>query len=296
VICTGRRNPSATDAFVGLDTALVAGTVTQAVMRYEETDSRLGWNGQFAEGYSPAYSAGRHVYSGPSWGAMAVSFVGTRMDWVAVRGPQYGIASVTVDSGAPGNIDLYSPGIQTRQVVYSTGELPYGQHTVVVSWTGTKNAAATGTHISHDAFDIGGDIIQAPVPAPPLVTAPFNYPWARYIVVDKSDLRLYLVENGAIVVSYPVAVGKASTPTPNAVWRVGAKYYTDVNSVYGPRKMRLFRQSGSSFVFSAYNMHGTNVDSSIGTYASHGCIRMHNYDVLVFFDMVPLGTMVVTRD
>ena len=77
---------------------------------------------------------------------------------------------------------------------------------------------------------------------------------------------------------------------------MGAKYYTDPTSVYGPRKMRLFRQSGGSYVYTAYAIHGTNVDSSIGTYASHGCIRMHNYDVIPFFDTVPLGTMVVTRN
>lgn len=292
---SGRKNASATDAYVGLDVALVAGSVRQATMRYEETDGRIGWAGQMSEAVSPAFSAGRYVWSGPSWGAVSVSFVGTGMDWIGVLGPQYGIAAVTVDGGSPGYVDLYSPTVQTQRVVYNTGELPYGLHTVTIGWCGRKNAASTGTYVSYDAFDVGGDIVQAAAPVQPAF-AEFNYPWNRYIVVDKSDLRLYYVVDGALVASYPCATGKPSTPTPSAIWRIGAKYYTDPGSVYGPRKMRLFRQQGSSYVYTAYGIHGTNNDASIGTYASHGCIRMHNYDVIPFFDMVPLGTMVVTRN
>lgn len=295
VVCSGRRNPAAGDSFIGLDAALVTGTITQAVMRYEETDGRLAGAGQLSESGSADVSGGRYIWAGPAWGAVSVSFVGTQLNWVAVTGPNYGVASVSIDGGAPGHLDLYSPVVQTRQVVYSTGELPYGQHTVAIGWTGTKNAASSGTYISYDAFDIGGDLVQAAPPAQPAFIT-FNYPWSRYIVVDKSDLRLYYVVDGALVASFPCATGRPSMPTPSAVWRIGAKYYTDPGSVYGPRKMRLFRQQGGSFVYTAYAIHGTDTDSSIGTYASHGCIRMHNYDVLPFFDMVPLGTMVVTRD
>lgn len=292
--CSGRKNAAATDSYVGLDAALPTGTLTQAVMRYEEIEPRLAWNGQLTAGEFAGLSGGRYVWAGPGWGASAVSFAGSRLDWVAVTGPQYGIASIMVDGAGPIYVDLYAPELRCQQVVWSTGALPSGQHTVVISWTGQKNGAASGTYISYDAYDIAGEPVQAPVPPQP-VTISFNYPWVRYIVVDKSDLRLYYVVNGALVKSYPCATGKPSTPTPNAIWRIDAKYYTDPTSVYGPRKMRLFRQSGSSYVFTAYAIHGTDTDSSVGTYASHGCIRMHNYDVLEFFDMVPLGTMVVTR-
>lgn len=293
VSVSGRKNAAATDTYIGLDVALVAGTVRQATMRYEDTDSRLAGNGQLSAAYSGEFSGGRQILAGPSWGAVSVSFVGTTLNWVSTLGPNYGIASISVDGGAPGYVDLYAPGLQPANTVYTTGELPYGPHTVTIGWTGRKNGASAGTYISYDAFDIGGDIVQATPPAQP-VFLEFNYPWNRYIVVDKSDLRLYYVVDGALVASYPVAVGKSSTQTPSAIWRIGAKYYS--SGVYGPRKMRLFRQQGNSFVYTAYNIHGTNNDASIGTYASHGCIRMHNYDVIPFFDMVPLGTMVVTRN
>src|SRR5215203_897459 len=45
-----------------------------------------------------------------------------------------------------------------------------------------------------------------------------------------------------------------------------------------------------------YAIHGTNRPGSIGTYASYGCIRMHNHDIADLFDRVSVGTpVVVTR-
>lgn len=293
---TGRRNLAATGTYIGVDAIDVSGYLTQAIVRAEDGDPRLGTNVPWNGWPSAALSGGGYAYTDAYGAVVNVAFVGTSLDWIARTGPEFGIMSVSLDGGPATEINLYTPDTRYQQSVYTTGELPFGLHTLRVARTGRANPASSGKYMNLDALDVAGVLVPAAIPEAPLVTAPFNYPWSRYIVVDKSDLRLYLVENGALVVSYPVAVGKASTPTPNAVWRIGAKYYTDVWSVYGPRKMRLFRQSGSSFVFTAYNMHGTNVDSSIGTYASHGCIRMHNYDVLVFFDMVPLGTMVVTRE
>ena len=125
----------------------------------------------------------------------------------------------------------------------------------------------------------------------------FTYPpkWSTCIVVIKSQLRLYWIRNDILVKSYPVATGRPSLPTPSGYWRIDMKYRTSPSSVFGPRKMRLFRLRGGSFVYTNYNLHGTNTESSIGTYASHGCIRMHNHDILELFPQVPLHTLVQTR-
>lgn len=122
-----------------------------------------------------------------------------------------------------------------------------------------------------------------------------DYPWPTCIIIDKSDFKLYWVRDGVLVKTYPIAIGKPGTPTPAAIWRIDAKYHTDPAGVYGPRKMRLFRQTSSGFTYTAYGIHGTNQEWVIGTMASHGCIRMYNRDVLELFPQVPLGTMVQTR-
>jgi len=122
------------------------------------------------------------------------------------------------------------------------------------------------------------------------------YPAATSIVIDKSDFRLYLVNDDVLVKSYPIAIGRLGMETPTRLWKINAKYYTDPNGIYGPRKMRLYAQTGSSWVYTAYNIHGTNEPWVIGTKASHGCIRLRNEDILDLFARVQLGTLVLTRE
>lgn len=122
-----------------------------------------------------------------------------------------------------------------------------------------------------------------------------DYPWPTCIIIDKSDFRLYWVRNGVLVKTYPIAIGKPGTPTPVGIWKVGMKHITSWGSVYGPRKLRLYRKTSSGFVYTAYAIHGTNEEWVIGTMASHGCIRMYNRDVLELYPQVPIGTMVQTR-
>ena len=43
---------------------------------------------------------------------------------------------------------------------------------------------------------------------------------------------------------------------------------------------------------SGYGIHGTNVPSSIGHNASHGCVRMRNHDVEELFALVGVGDQV----
>lgn len=127
-----------------------------------------------------------------------------------------------------------------------------------------------------------------------------SYPAKTSIVIDKSDFRLYWVKDDILIKAYPIAIGREGMETPPAMWKINAKYMTDPSSVYGPRKMRLFRRviSGDfvKYVYTAYGIHGTNQEWVIGTKASHGCIRMYNHDVLELYPQVPLGTLVQTRE
>jgi len=41
-----------------------------------------------------------------------------------------------------------------------------------------------------------------------------------------------------------------------------------------------------------YAIHGTNRPNSVGTYASYGCIRMYNQDVVDLYARVDVGTQV----
>ena len=63
---------------------------------------------------------------------------------------------MTLDGTNRGTVDLYSATTTWQQKVWGTGPLTSGPHTVTISCTGLKRAAAAGTDIDADAFDING--------------------------------------------------------------------------------------------------------------------------------------------
>jgi len=105
------------------------------------------------------------------------------------------------------------------------------------------------------------------------------------IYIDTINFTLTLNQNGNIVRSYPVAVGAPSTPTPLGDWRIIQKTMNP-GGAFGTRWMKI------NVPWGGYGIHGTDNPSSIGTAASHGCIRMYNEDVNELYDIVPLGTPV----
>ena len=121
------------------------------------------------------------------------------------------------------------------------------------------------------------------------------YPASTSIVIDKSEFRLYFVKGDVLIRTYKVGLGRPSMETPVALWKVGAKYHSNPAGAFGPRKMRLYRKSGSSYVFTHYLIHGTNEPWAVGIKASHGCMRLYNKDVLDLYPLVPTGTLVQTR-
>lgn len=122
-----------------------------------------------------------------------------------------------------------------------------------------------------------------------------TYPASTSIVIDKSEFRLYFVKGDVLIRSYKVGLGRPSMETPVGLWKVGVKYHSNPAGAFGPRKMRLYRKSGSSWVFTHYLIHGTNEPWAVGIKASHGCMRLYNRDVLDLYPLVPVGTLVQTR-
>ncbi len=112
----------------------------------------------------------------------------------------------------------------------------------------------------------------------------------------KNTLRYYT--NGSLCRSYSCATGASGTSTPQGKFQIFEKlknrpYYKlnipggAPNNPLGPRWMQ-FKSGG-------YAIHGTNTESSIGNNVSHGCVRMHNADVLELYDLVPIGTTVIVK-
>jgi len=119
------------------------------------------------------------------------------------------------------------------------------------------------------------------------------------IAIEKSTNQLYYYENGILQRTFPVATGRQQSYTPEGNFTVVTKmvnpYYVKANIPGGsPNNPLGYRWIGLSVGGgSVYGIHGTNVPSSIGTYASSGCVRMHNEDSYWLYDHTPIGTPVL---
>ena len=82
----------------------------------------------------------------------STGFSGTGIGLVSSLGPDRGIAQISLDGAVVATVDLYSPTLQTGQVVWSSGGLPAGAHTIKVTVLGTQNPASTGARVDVDAF------------------------------------------------------------------------------------------------------------------------------------------------
>ena len=103
------------------------------------------------------------------------------------------------------------------------------------------------------------------------------------IRIHTSARRLELYEGNHLIQSYPIAVGKAHTPTPHGKFTIVSKYMHPGGAL-GTRWLGLSLHG--------YGIHGNNNPASIGTAASKGCIRMHNRDVESLYEKINLGTTV----
>lgn len=127
------------------------------------------------------------------------------------------------------------------------------------------------------------------------------------IVILIGKRRLQLVRDGKVVRTYRIAVGQPAYPTPIGNYYVVNKesdptWTPPPDSAWakglgpippGPGNPLGTRWIGTSAP--AVGIHGTNAPSSIGTAASHGCIRMRIPDVEALYEEVSVGMPVQMR-
>jgi len=130
--------------------------------------------------------------------------------------------------------------------------------------------------------------------------------WAKnptVITVDHDAQTVRVFKDGDVVTTYKVAVGQPEFPTPrgrfavdrkerNPVWQVPDSDWA--GSIAGqtipggdPRNPLVARWVGIS---GPVGFHGTKDIGSLGSRASHGCVRMNPADVIDLYDRVEIGT------
>lgn len=128
------------------------------------------------------------------------------------------------------------------------------------------------------------------------------------ILVRRTQRKLYLYVHGKLARTYGVAVGTPGHPTPLGHWKIVQKRYLPtwynpgsdwaktMPATIAPGPSNPLGTRALNLNVSGIRIHGTTKDSSIGTAASHGCMRMHRADIEDLFGRVTVGTPVYIID
>ena len=122
---------------------------------------------------------------------VVVNFTGTGLTWIGKKGPQYGIASYSVDGGAPQTVDNYNSTAVSQNSNLTVSGLTSESHVLSISLLDRKNSASTGYWQTIDAFSVNGSPLTpsqgtlAGYNSPDLV---FTGKWGGGLVSDNSDL------------------------------------------------------------------------------------------------------------
>jgi lipoprotein-anchoring transpeptidase ErfK/SrfK len=148
--------------------------------------------------------------------------------------------------------------------------------------------------------------VEAPVRTlqPEVATAALG----QSIVVDLSENRLYLYEGLKPVRDYAVATAAPGYETPVGTWKVVDKrenptWYNPALDTWGAELPRVIPPGpgnplGTRALYlnaPGIRIHGTYNSPSIGTYASHGCIRMLISESEELFQLVGTGARVIIK-
>jgi lipoprotein-anchoring transpeptidase ErfK/SrfK len=147
--------------------------------------------------------------------------------------------------------------------------------------------------------------IKTSVVQPKVSTSQLAKKYPTVIIVSRSSFKLTLYKNLKVKKTYGIAVGQVGLETPAGLYHIQNKAENPAwhvpNSAWAgdlagqvipagdPGNPIKARWMG---IFDGAGIHGTSDDGSIGSAASHGCIRMHIPDVEELYDQVEVGAPV----
>jgi lipoprotein-anchoring transpeptidase ErfK/SrfK len=147
--------------------------------------------------------------------------------------------------------------------------------------------------------------IHTDVVKPKVTSADLAKKYPAIIIVNRGAFTLRFYKNLKLHKTYRIAVGQVGLETPAGLYHVQNKainpaWHVPNSSWAGdlaghvipggtPENPLKARWLG---IFDGAGIHGTDATGSIGTAASHGCIRMLIPDVIELYDQVPVGAPV----
>ena len=126
-----------------------------------------------------------------------------------------------------------------------------------------------------------------------------------HLVLNITQRKVTLMRDTQVIKSYPVAVGKPGWETPTGQFQVKTKVRNppwkspfDGSVIQGGHPHNPLGGRWIGFWTDGKNwvgFHGTPNRDSVGSAASHGCVRMYNEDITELFEQITVGTPVIVK-
>jgi len=115
------------------------------------------------------------------------------------------------------------------------------------------------------------------------------------IVVNRAERKLTLCRGGKIALTAPVGVGRVAMPTPAGYFWV-TESFSSSDAFYGPWALGTSDLASEAAVAAGFpdgglvGIHGTSEPWLVPGDPSHGCVRLHNPDIVKLKAMAQIGT------
>ncbi len=188
-------------------------------------------------------------------------------------------------------------------------DLAKGQVNPQASSTGLAVRAARLRHdLSRALLSVHGSRsvrVRTAVVEPKITSAKLADEYPAVVIVNRGSFTLSLYRHLKYAKSYKIAVGQVGLETPAGLYHVQNKAinpaWTVPNSKWAGKLAGKIIPGGSPEnplkarwlgIFDGAGIHGTDAVNSIGSAASHGCVRMRIPDVKELYDQVPVNAPV----
>jgi lipoprotein-anchoring transpeptidase ErfK/SrfK len=144
--------------------------------------------------------------------------------------------------------------------------------------------------------------------APKVTVAALRRANGTIVTVDRSGFKLRVFKSLRHSKTYGIAVGMAGLDTPSGTYRIQNKqvdpaWHVPLSDWAGSLAGQVIPGGAADNplkarwmgIYNGVGIHGTSEEWSIGSRASHGCIRMRVADVIDLYPRVPVGARVLIR-
>ena len=147
---TGRQNAFSQNALIVVD----AFEVTTSGTRHQDTDPAIAYGPNWIQdNRDKAYSEGASAESHAVGAQATITFTGTGIRWIGARGPQCGIARISLDGVFVKDFDTYFQTEGPQSTDFFKDGLSARTHTLTIEVI-DKNLLSTDFWILIDAFDV----------------------------------------------------------------------------------------------------------------------------------------------